>query len=147
MRSVARPLVWVAIIVVVAVVIGYLSAAQKERGAGGAGHIARVPEITDLKHDVQESAPPNLVITATGVVPTGGWTEITLLPRETARPPADGIYEFDLLAVRPSGPAIQVLTKVQASYTWKAYPANEVRGIRVYGSGQGVKTAMLVRDK
>ena len=40
-----------------------LAAQPAERARGGEGQIARVPEITDVEYRIQESLPPNLVLT------------------------------------------------------------------------------------
>jgi hypothetical protein len=135
-----------AVMVAAAIGVGLLAAQPEGQRDADAGQIARVPEITEVKHHFLDTNPPTLVIEATGVVPTGGWTAVTLLPREYAAPPADGIYEYDLVAVRPSGPAIQVLTPVKARHVWKAYP-EKMRGVRIYGVGKSVKTVKFGDSK
>jgi hypothetical protein len=136
-----------AVMVAAAVGLGLLSAQPDRAKDAAAGQIARVSEITDVQSVIEQSQPPNLVVEVTGVVPTGGWSAVTLLPRESATPPADGIYEYDLVAVRPAGPSIQVLTPVKASHVWKAYPADKVKGVRIYGVGKSVKTVKFGESK
>ena len=80
-----------------------------------------------------------LTINATGQVPTGGWTGAKLSPRKAAKAPADGVYEFDLTAVRPDGIVTQVISKVKASHTWENPPA-DLKAVKIYGEGKGVKT-------
>src|SRR5689334_11380712 len=95
--------------------------------------IRRVPIINDVKYELQTSEPPNLVVTVEGTVPTGGWTEVQLVRRIYETEPVDGIWEYDLLAKPPSGPATQALTKVKASDTWeKIDPQKKLKGLRVY---------------
>jgi hypothetical protein len=83
-----------------------------------------------------------LTITAVGQVPTGGWTGAKLTPKPTKDKPKDGIYEFELTAVRPTGIVTQALSKVKATHTWENPPA-DLKGIRVLGSGDGAKTVMI----
>lgn len=83
-----------------------------------------------------------LTITAVGQVPTGGWKDAKLTRRETKDAPKDGVYEFDLTAVRPDGIVIQVISKVTAKETWKDPPA-DLKGIKVYGDGDGAKTIKI----
>ncbi len=80
-----------------------------------------------------------LTLTAVGQVPTGGWTGAKLTPRKTTTPPKDGIYEFDLTAIRPDGIVTQALSKVTAKYQWNNPPA-DLKGVKIYGAGDGIKT-------
>jgi len=105
--------------------------------------LKRVAQITDVTFELQTSEPPNLVVTASGNVPTGGWTEVQLLRREYEKEPADGIYEYDLLAKPPDGIATQVISKVKATDVWEKVDAKKIKGIRVYGLGKGVKTVKV----
>lgn len=83
-----------------------------------------------------------LTVTAVGQVPTGGWTGAKLTPRKTTEAPKDGIYEYDLTAVRPTGFVTQVISKVTAKHTWDNPPA-DLKGVKVYGAGEGAKTAKV----
>jgi hypothetical protein len=83
-----------------------------------------------------------LTIDATGQVPTGGWKGAKLTPRVYVKAPADGIWEFDMTAVRPEGIVTQVVSKVKATHTWENPPA-ELKGIKIYGEGEGVKTVKI----
>lgn len=105
--------------------------------------LERVPEIVKIEYTLQASDPPNLVVKATGQVPTGGWTQIQLLRREYVVEPADGIWEYDLLAKRPDGPVTQVITPVTGTDTWMKVNAGKLKGLRVYGVGSGVKEIKL----
>ncbi len=80
-----------------------------------------------------------LTVTAVGQVPTGGWTGAKLIPRKYKDKPADGIYEYDLTAVRPTGIVTQALSKVRGDHRWTNPPA-DIKGIKVYGTGEGAKT-------
>lgn len=104
------------------------------------GEVVKTVTAVDVKLEVTE--PPILIVTATGQVPTGGWTKAKLTRRATTEPPADGVYEYDLTAVPPDGAAAQVVSKVTAKNEWKD-PPKGVKGIKVYGVGDGVKTLKL----
>ncbi len=101
-----------------------------------------VKTILSVAHEIEESNPPVLVVTAVGQVPTGGWTGAKLTRRTYKKPPADGIYEYDLTAVPPDGAATQALSRVKATDRWKD-PPKDVKGFKVYGVGKGVKTVMV----
>jgi hypothetical protein len=103
----------------------------------------RVPEILEVTFELQTTEPPNLAVTATGRVSSGGWTEVQLLRRVYIAPPADGIWEYDLLGKPPAGAAIQVLSKVKGTDLWEKVELDKLKGIRVYGLGDGVKTIRI----
>lgn len=96
-----------------------------------------VGEIVEIEYVEEEIKPPNLVVTATGKVPTAGYTKPTLLRVSYDTPPDDGIQDYFLLATPPSGPAAQVVSKVKATNTWKGFEASWIKGIRVHGVGDG----------
>src|SRR5262249_25679614 len=105
-----------------------------------------VKAIIDVKFVYEEKKPPVLVVTARGIVPTGGWTDVQLAPRKTDKPPADGVYELQMTAVPPSGPATQALEEVKATYRW-ADPPIDIKGLKVSGVGEGAKTVMFEEKK
>ena len=80
-----------------------------------------------------------LTVNAVGQVPTGGWSGAKLTPRATKESPKDGIYEYELTAVRPTGIVTQAISKVKASHTWENPPA-DIKGVKVYGADKGAKT-------
>jgi hypothetical protein len=104
-----------------------------------------VAKILKVEHAEQETAPPNLTVTATGQVSSGGFTKPTLLRATYVTPPEDGIQDYFLVAVPPSGPAIQVISEVKASDTWKGFrkEAPWIKGIRVHGVGEGIVVKMF----
>ena len=104
-----------------------------------------VATIVKVELAIQEIAPPNLVVTATGEVPTGGWSGAKLTRKTYVTPPKDGIQDYTLTAVPPDGVAAQVISTVKASDTWKAYTkeAPWLKGVRVHGEGKGVVVKML----
>ena len=101
----------------------------------------KILEVSEVHLAVLESFPPKLRITATGTVPTGGWSDPRLQPHLHIQPPPDGIHDFDFVADPPTGPAPQVISPIQATYTWEAFPEG-VRGVRAHAS-QNAKTALL----
>jgi hypothetical protein len=80
-----------------------------------------------------------LTVTATGQVPTGGWTGAKLTRREAKEAPKDGVYEFDLTAVRPDGIVTQVISKVTATEKWENPPA-DLKAVKINGAEKGAKT-------
>jgi len=130
---------------------GHLQAQEKEQPAKVAEEqidehsiaseeetLQHVPTIIKIEHVIQTSEPPNLVITAYGKVPTAGWKQVQLIRRIYIVPPSDGIWEYDMLGLRPTGPAAQVVTTVRAKNVWENYD-KQIKGVRVYGIGRGAK--------
>jgi hypothetical protein len=127
-------------VVVVLALFAGAAMAQEETGKR-----VVVANILEVKFAIQKSLPPNLVVTAVGELPTGGYTEAVLSRVVYSKPPADGIQDYVLTAVKPSGIVPQVISRVEASDTLKAYTeaAPWMKGIRVHGVGEGVKEILL----
>ena len=100
-----------------------------------------VMRVTAVKLEIKESHPPILVIRAKGEVNTGGWTDIALTPHVYIRPPQDGIYGYDLRGVPPAGPAIQVITGVEATIEKSFSETPGVKGVKIVS-----KTNSLVKE-
>ncbi|QDV48131.1 hypothetical protein [Gimesia fumaroli] len=105
-----------------------------------------VPKILKATYSIEKSLPPNLVVNAIGEVNTGGYTNVNLDRVIYKTIPKDGIQDYVLTAVSPTGPVPQVISKVKASHTWKAYPA-WVKGIRVRGVGEGIVLIKFEQSK
>lgn len=100
--------------------------------------VQRVGKVLNVEYAIEKRRPPNLIVTATGEVPTAGWTQPTLVRRVYVQPPPDGIWEYDFWAVPPSGPAAQVISQVKAGDRWEGYDESSVKGVRVFGAGSGI---------
>lgn len=106
---------------------------------------ATVTPVLKVEIAIQEINPPNLVVTATGEVRTGGWSGAKLTRKKYDTPPKDGIQDYTLTAVPPEGFATLAFETVMASDTWKAYTKDApwLKGIRIHGEGKGVVVKML----
>lgn len=122
-----------AALAVVASLLAFPVASAEEKKEEKKGEVLKT--VIDVKADYDKEKKA-LTVTAIGQVPTGGWKDAKLTPRKYKDAPKDGIYEFDLTAVRPEGFVTQVISKVTAKYTWENPPA-DLKGIKVYGSGEG----------
>ena len=107
-----------------------------------ASHLERVPFITDIKLSVQESNPPNLIVEVVGETPSPGWVFPLLVRRIYVTPPVDGIWEYDFLAFRSDSP-LTVVEELRGSNLWERYDEKNVKGVRVYGVGEGVMEKKL----
>jgi hypothetical protein len=83
-----------------------------------------------------------LTINAVGQVPTGGWSGAKLTRKETKTPPKDGIYEYELTAIRPTGIVTQALSKVNATAEWENPPA-DLKVVKILGAGEGANTVKV----
>src|SRR5262249_18174594 len=86
---------------------------------------------------------PGALTVAVGQFPGSGWGKADLLPRVYLVPPADGIYDFDLVATKPlrADRALSVRTAVSV---WPEVPQT-LKGVRVHAKGSAM-TAMLKTD-
>ena len=92
-----------------------------------------VQEVTQIDLALQESFPPKLEITASGTVPTAGWTNPQLLPRVYVQAPPDNIYDFDFVANSPQETTAQVATPIRATYVWQSLTTG-LKGVRIHAA-------------
>lgn len=107
-----------------------------------------VKQILHVDIAVEESDPPNLVVTAVGQVPSEGYTRVRLVRANYAAAPEDGIQDYFLLAVPPAAVGdAPANAEVQASDKWAGYSraAPWLRGIRVHGIDDSVVLRELPR--
>lgn len=101
-----------------------------------------VPSVKSVDLVTLESFPPQIWIRVVGEAPNSGWSETGFLNQYVyLLPPADGIYEFDLLAFSPDDSATSnpVVTKIEANFVINAIPDGFV-GVKVYGKNDFVFT-------
>lgn len=87
---------------------------------------------------VLDTNPRRLLMTAAGQVITSGWTDPELVEYSSARPPADGLIDFDFLASPPSGTALPALFPILVQQIWEG-DLSRVRGVRVHASSNQVE--------
>jgi hypothetical protein len=64
-----------------------------------------VTKIINVDCALEKMRSPNLVVMAVGQVSTGGWTNVQLVRVTYATAPEDGIQDYIMFAVPPSGVA------------------------------------------
>jgi hypothetical protein len=90
----------------------------------------KVEFVESVSADLIKTNPPGLVIIAKGENSNNNYTNIRLEPRVYFVPPADGIWEFDMIGEVP--PITDgIMAKVTAEYEWKDIP-KDIKGIKVY---------------
>ncbi len=83
------------------------------------------------------------MITASGTVPTGGWSERgELIEYIYIIPPVDGLYQFDFVGEPPSPDVIvsQDLRPIIATFVLNSIP-EDLKGIKVYASSNSKEEA------
>src|SRR5258708_33573357 len=100
----------------------------------------KVYQIDNVSAELLEKNPPSLNIIAKAENQNNNYTKTRLEPRVYITPPADVIWEFDMVGYVP--PRVDTIhTNVSATYVWVKFPKN-VKGIKVY-SATNAKTSML----
>ena len=61
-----------------------------------------VKKILKVEYSIEKILPPNLVVTATGQVPSSGYKDAILVRVRYTTPPADGIQDYILFVVPPT---------------------------------------------
>jgi Common central domain of tyrosinase len=107
-----------------------------------------VSQISTVNIIFQTINPPNMVVTATGLVPTTGFTDVRLIRAIYVMPPPDGVQDYFLVATPPTGPAAAVISTVSASDTYPqvTIAAPWLKGVRIHGVGDGVKTQFFANQ-
>jgi hypothetical protein len=102
----------------------------------------KVYEIDNARLTVLRTHPPSLSITVEGKTSTPGFTEFHLEHYVYINPPADGIYDADMVATPPAGIALQVITPFEHTEVWEGYPVEHLKGMRIH-SGTNNLEAMV----
>jgi hypothetical protein len=92
-------------------------------------------EVLKVKADVIINIrpnPPAIIVAASGLVLTTGWTHPNLSPWAYIVPPADGILDLNFVARPPTGLSLQVICPIHVT-TVLPVP-RWVRGVRVHSS-------------
>ena len=71
---------------------------------------ARVYRVDKVDLSIVKTNPPGLEVHVAGQVANSGWSGFALKYFVYISPPADGIYEADMVGEPPDGPSIPVLT-------------------------------------
>lgn len=92
----------------------------------------KVYSVDEVRLDILESNPPQLVINARGQVNSTGWTDGHLVPVQYVQPPPDGIWDVTFVARPPDGVVLWVFQPIQAApLHWGPFDPKELKGIRV----------------
>lgn len=102
-----------------------------------------VGKVFDLKVSLLNSLPAKLVIDASGVVGSAGWTDAKLVPHQYAAPPQDGIYEFTFYATPPPQQAADIVLDINATYVVDPLP-QDLLGVRVYAASNSMVALLPV---
>jgi len=86
----------------------------------------------------------SLVLTVTGDVAGPGYTDAAFLPRIYPGPPADGVYEVDVVATKPAGAMVAQATPIKVAYVWPHYPAAHLKAVRFMAKGNQVMATVAV---
>lgn len=100
--------------------------------------LVKVYQVNTVTLGLYKTNPLTLAILVTGTVSSSGWSGATLIPYVYVMPPADGIYEFDLVAWPPEGTALTVLMPIGTSAEWHDFPP-DLKGVRIYSSTNNVE--------
>lgn len=90
--------------------------------------IMKIESVALSRH---QSNPPELIILVHGMVNSGGWRNIKLIPYLYIQPPPDGIYDFEMVGTKPGGIVTQAIVEVKAAYKMNYPKAREVKGVRI----------------
>lgn len=101
----------------------------------------QILEVTVVDVQIQKSNPVQYLISAEGYASSSGWTKPELAARSyTGGVPADGIQDFDFLAIPPSGHANPSLHRHEASVQMPDSP--KIHGIRIHARLNSLQSSL-----
>ena len=103
----------------------------------------KIARVQTVELSLLKSNPPQLLIVATGYVPTLGWTQPELKP--TSDTVLNGTFELDFIAQPPIGIVPQVITPITASYVLETIP-KDLNAIKVNAATNSI-SRHLVEEK
>ena len=102
---------------------------------------ARVYSIDSVNLAIVKTNPPGLQVHVEGEVASSGWSGFALQYFVYVVPPADGIYEADMVGEPPDGPSLPALTPFSHDETRTPFP-DDLKGLKVHSATNSM-TAML----
>lgn len=100
----------------------------------------KVSSVNTLCFSLNKSNPIKLSVSALGSVNSSGWTSGALIPAVYVTTPADGIQDFDFVAVPPAGIVLWIISPISGDGTIEL--EDWMRGVRVHAA-TGSLTALL----
>ncbi|THD83231.1 MAG: hypothetical protein E7812_00080 [Phenylobacterium sp.] len=85
----------------------------------------------------------SLVLKVSGVAAGPGYTDAEFLPRIYPAPPADGVYEVDVVATKPTG-AAATPTPIEVKSGWGSYPQAHLKAVRFMAQTNAVVVPVSV---
>ena len=101
----------------------------------------KVSRVDRVYLTVYRSIPPMLVVVASATVPTSGWKNARLVPRLIESKPAEGVWEFDLIADAPEGPVLQIISAIQSAQFVAELP-DWLVAVRIHGSHNSMELSL-----
>lgn len=98
---------------------------------------ALVVNVIEVNAAMTRNIPPYLLLKAKGTVPTLGWTDAQLNPAVYMVEPSDGIWDFFLMAKKPTGIVGDAFAEIWADLT--VVLPKWCRGVRVHASNNKVE--------
>lgn len=108
----------------------------------------RIMSVSTVDVHILKSNPTKLDISATGQVPTSGWSNPILTPWYYIAPPSDGIQDFDFVATAPTGIVSEVIKPIAVELVVDIDPTDywgkgkALKGIRVHSRTNNVEAAV-----
>lgn len=108
------------------------------------------PEPVDLLFSVETVSgrlqEPEALISVRGTANSGGWSSPTLKAVQYIQAPPDGIYDFSLVAQKPSGMATMVMTPIEVK-DFQLTAGSDMKGVRVLAQENSITLRFLQQIK
>jgi len=88
------------------------------------------PILSVQSGSVTPSPDGGVILKASGMAAGPGWSDPAFLPRIYPATPEDGVYEIDIIATKPTTPAGETPTAIEAEGAWNRYTDGRVKGVK-----------------
>ena len=102
-----------------------------------------VSRVTNVLLTFTMSDPPAMVLVAGGTVPTLGWSNGVLVPRQYTEAPSDGIWDFDFIAQPPQSSYVgQKISNIQSAPIVLFSPS-WLQGVRIHSLNGSMEKLLI----
>jgi len=105
--------------------------------------MAQLYSVQDVSFHINKSNPASLVVFASGLASSSGWSDAALVQRQYVSEPADGIQDFDFVGEPPTGISLMVLSPI--SGTGEIQLETWMKGVRVHSASN--EMSVLLANK
>lgn len=92
---------------------------------------SKIYSVESVNYKISDGDPARLVVSAAGTANSSGWQEGELIPWRYNDQPADGIVDFEFVAIEPKGEVLWVMSPIKSTPKIVEFE-DWIEGVRVH---------------